>query len=153
MKDTTGMLNRHLMRKRYGIVGDFGTPPQVYYSPQVTYSGTCYMGQTPEFLLPDYEFTASRPNRLMVENPYTPLPGIGYYPPVAGNLRTIDRFDNDPQAMQTINTIRHPYRRIDSERKRPQGVFTMHGFRKFKTNKQVDPDLEEMYKIAKYTIY
>lgn len=152
-EDATTKLNRHRMRKRYNIVGDYGSPVPIYYTPNITNSGLCMYGQTPEFLLPDYEFASPRENRLLVANPYRPLPGVGYYPPVAGNMRTIDRFDNDVQANQVINSIRNPETRHMTERRRPQGVFTMHGFRKFKVNKQVDPDLEEMFKIAKYTIY
>ncbi len=151
--DTTTKVNRQLFRKRYDLIGESSPSPTVFYSPNITSSGLCMYGQTPDFLLPDYQFQAERYNHLQVANPYQPLPSQGYYPPVRGNMSVIDKFDNDIQANQVINTIRHPYMRKNNERKKPAGVFTKHGFRKFKTEKSIDPDLEEAYKLAMLTSY
>lgn len=151
--DTTGEVNRELMRKKYQLVGSQGPTPRVFYSPNITNTGLCMYGQTPEFILPDYKFQAERYNRLQIANPYAPLSSQGYYPPTCGNRRVVDYFDNDIQANQVLQAIQHPQIRNATERKKPKGVFTKHGFRKFKTEKQVDPDLEELYKIARLTTY
>ena len=155
MKDTTKDVNRELFRKRYELVGDYGSPVPVFYSPNITNSGLCMYGQTPDFILPDYKFQAERNNRLQIANPYTPLPGVGYYPPTCGTRKVVDYFDNDVQANQVLQTIRHPQLRYVTEKRhrRPKGVFTKHGFRKYRTEKQVDPDLEEMYKMAMNFVY
>jgi hypothetical protein len=153
MKDTTNEVNRELFRKRYNLVGDSTPPPAMFYSPNITNSGLCMYGTTPDFLLPDYKFQAERYDRLQVANPYTPLPSQGYYPPSAGNRRVVDYFDNDIHANQVLNTIRHPQMRHINERKKPNGVFTKHGFRRFRVEKQTDPDLEEAYKLAMIAMY
>jgi len=147
MRETGNIINRELLRKRHAIVGDYGPPPVTFYSPNISESGLCMYGQTPEPLLPDYPFQYERPNRVQVPNPYAQLPQQGMYPPVRGNMRRIVESDTGPNN-QVAQIIRDPTLRYVSDRKKPQGVFTMHGFRKFKTVKQIDPDLEETYKQA-----
>lgn len=148
-KDALNIYNRKLLKKKHHRLGPQTPAPVIFFSPNITESGNCYYGTTPEFLLPEWEFAVPRPNHLLVPNPLTPPPSQGYYPPVKASMRFINEMDNNAQNARTVNVIRDPQYRYMNERPRPKGVYTMHGFREYKTVKQVDPDLEERFAYAK----
>jgi len=153
MRDSLNIPNRKLIKKKHYHLGPQTETPVLYYAPNITESGLCYFGTTPEFLLPPYQFQYDQPNRLTVPNPYAPPPEQGYYPPVSGNKRRVYEADNNAADRNLVQLIRDPQMRHINERKRPQGVYTMHGFRAYKTVKQVDPDLEETFAYAKAFYY
>lgn len=153
MKDTLNIPNRKLIKKKHYHLGPRTETPTIYYAPNITESGNCYFGTTPEFLLPPYQFQYDRPNRLTVSNPYEPLPEQGYYPPVTGNMRRVFDADNNAADKAMAQLIRDPQLRYINDRKRPDVRVTMHGIRPYKTVKQVDPDLEETFKYAKMFYY
>lgn len=148
-KDALNIYNRKLLKKKHYHLGPQTPSPTLYFAPNITESGNCYYGTTPEFLVPEWQFTVPQPNRLTVDSPLTPPPSQGYYPPVKASMRYVYESDSNPLNNKVVNIIRDPQMRYISERPRPKGMYTMHGFREYKTVKQVDPDLEETFAYAK----
>lgn len=145
-------INRVIFKKQYDHFGPSAPAPNIYFNPGITESGLCYYGQSQDFLLPDYTWQHPRPGRLQVENPYQPLPDHPLWPDARPMMRRVQEYDNSDNKL-AAQTIRDPYLRHVTEKTKPKGEWTMHGFRQYKARKQVDPDLEEAYSFARLVQY
>lgn len=148
----TKNVNRKILKEKHDKLGPRTAPPPIYISPNVTESGLCMYGTDQAWILPDYPWQYDRPGHLTIPNPYQPMPDARMWPDANPTLRRVREYDNSVDA-QVAGLIRDPYRRYMQERKAPEGVWTLHGYRKYHTRKQTDPDLEELRKLIAITQY
>lgn len=147
-------LNRTIYKKKYDHFGDTSVAPNIYFNPGITESGLCYYGQSQDFLLPDYTWQHQRPGHLQIANPYQPLPDHPLWPDARPTMKRVIEYD-DSRNKTAAQIIRDPYLRRNTEKgtHKPVGIWTMHGFRQYKAQKQIDPDLEETLRLVQMTQY
>jgi hypothetical protein len=143
------MVNRVIVKKKHDYFGDRTPAPVSYFNPGITESGQCYYGQNQEYLMPDYTWQHYRPGHPRTENPFQPLPDHPLWPDARPVMRRVQEYDDSLDYQQGTQLIRDPYSRRVNEKTRPKGVWTMHGFREYKAEKQIDPDFEERIAFAK----
>lgn len=150
--DNVNLIDRNFIAKTHPYFVQSGTrrfPPNMYYQNRTlrqhrnnafTNSGLCIFGQSKENLLPPYTFTESGPFKTAMDNPYTPVPRRNF---------------NKYQEREIVHERpKESMQKLKPRKPLPNGVYTMHGFRKYDIrNMQIDPDLEERMRSFYNTFY